>query len=267
MTSTELIRSVADTSAVGQISLRALIDRVPNSKGTLLVLGGLMADQLAGAPSRADVVTQVGRSNGWSTIRFNYPGHGKMHETKSGGELSDISLTSMLNSALNVLLHYSPPTVAFVGSSIGAGLMPFLANRAADLGLKVAGAFGVSAVPAGALAAFIYQQLDQDARQRFDQGDSVEIKSPTLDESFTLNRTQIADLPQFGYEGLKGRIDESRVRLLVGAKDQLSTRSFNVMLAAALGATPDCVTVLNDEGHEISYSAMEIELRSWIALI
>ncbi len=265
MSSTEAIRSAAGSAAVGTINLRASIHRVPDSKGALLVLGGLLADQLADAPSRADVVAQVGRSNGWSTIRFNYPGHGKTHETRSEGSLSDISLTSMLNSALDVLKHYSPTTVALVGSSIGAGLMPFLADRAANLGVKVAGAFGVSAVPPGALAAFIYQQLNQDARRRFNEGDSVEIKSPTLDEPFTLNRSQIADLPRFEYAALMDRIDESGVRLLVGAKDPLSTWPFNITLAAALGSTPDCVTVLNDEGHEISYSAMESELRGWIA--
>lgn len=251
-------------SAAGSIELRASIERAINPKGTLLVLGGLLADQLADTPSRAGVVAQVGRSHGWSTIRFNYPGHGRTHETQSGGSLSDLSLTSMLNSALDVLLHHSPKTVAFVGSSIGAGLMPFLADRANSGGLHVAGAFGVSAVPAAALGAFIYKQLDQDARRRFDEGQSVEINSPTLDEPFTLNRTQIADLPQFDYERLKGRLDVHRVRLLVGAKDQLSTKSFNIILAAALGSTPDCMTVLNDEGHEISYSAMESELRGWL---
>lgn len=171
----------------------------------------------------------------------------------------------MLNSTLDVLGQFSPTTVAFVGSSIGAGLMPFVADRAAGLGLKVVGAFGVAAVPAAALAAFIYQQLDQDARRRFDEGQSVEIKSPTLDEPFTLNRSQIADLPNFGYDGLNGRLSAASVKLLVGARDPISTRPFNVTLAGALGGTPDSVTVLDNEGHEISYLAMERELRRWIS--
>ncbi|MGM9514609.1 alpha/beta fold hydrolase [Roseateles sp. DB2] len=263
MASTQVINSPAGRAAATPVELRSSIDLVPHAKGTLLVLGGLLADQLADAPSRADVVAQVGRSNGWSTIRFNYPGHGKTHATRSGGSLSDISLTSMLNSALDVLGYFAPTTVAFVGSSIGAGLMPFLAVRAAGLGMNVVGAFGVSAVPAAALAAFIYQQLDQDARRRFDEGYPVEIKSPTLDEPFTLSRTQIADLPSFGYNGLNGRLDGASVKLLVGTKDPISTQPFNVTLAGALGGTPDSVTVLDNEGHEISYSAMERELRRW----
>lgn len=258
------IQTVAFTDASGPLKLRGTEERVPDSLGTILVMGGLLADQLSDAQSRAAVIAATGRSLGWSTIRFNYPGHGKSAETRSDGSLSELSLTRMLNAACDMLRHFAPKRVALVGSSIGAGLMPFLASRASAMKIEVAGALGVSSVPAAALASFIYGQLDSESKQRFDSGEIVEIRSPTLDEPFILHRSQIADLNDFNYAELRGSLDSKRVRLLVGEADLISTASFNLTLASALGGSHESVFMLPHEGHEISYDVMERELRSWL---
>lgn len=267
MSLAEAIQMVAGNGASAPLKLRGTEERVPDSQGAILVMGGLLADQLSEAPSRAGVIAATGRSLGWSTIRFNYPGHGKLVETRSDGSLSELSLTRMLDAACDVLIHFAPKRVAIVGSSIGAGLMPFLASRASAMKIEVVGALGVSSVPAAALASFIYRQLDPESRQRFDAGEVVEIRSPTLDEPFTLHRSQIADLKDFDYAGLRGPLDAKRVRLLVGGTDPISTPSFNLTLASALGGSQESVVVLPEEGHEISYHVMERELRSWLVAL
>lgn len=232
----------------------------------LVMLGGLLSDQLAAQDSRAQALDDCCLCSGVGSIRFNYTAHGWHPTTRSAGEFRDVSITRMIDDALHVLEHCAPSKIAFAASSIGAGLLPFLIERLNGT-LDVRGCFTVSAVSPDSLKLFVASALATVDRERLASGEDVELRSPTLPVPIWVHRSQMEDLAAYRDLPVKDdRLLACRPRLLRPTKDGLSTPHYNEALARSLsGSVQDVVVV--ESGHEIPFEPMLKEFAPWLTAL
>lgn len=256
------MRNVEVSTPTGTLQARF---RQPLRPGglVLVMLGGLLSDQLAAEDSRAQALDDCCLGSGVGSIRFNYTAHGWHPTTRSTGEFRDVSITRMIDDALHVLRHCAPSKVAFAASSIGAGLLPFLIERL-DGTLDIRGCFTVSAVSPDSLSLFVASALAPADRERLASGEDVELRSPTLPVPIWVHRSQMEDVASYRDMPVTGhQLLACRPRLLRPAKDGLSTPQYNEALARSLcGSVQDVVVV--ESGHEIPFEPMLKEFGPWI---
>lgn len=247
-------------SGEGHLKVSVLEAEDP-SKPVIVMLGGLLADQLE-AGSRSQVVADLCAALGFGCVRFNYSAHGMTAATASSRSFKDVSMTQLLNDAVAVSLAKSREKIAFVGSSVGAGLMPYLANALAKHGRQTVGVFGISSVPPVALRAFVMAQVKKEDIEIFEQGSPVTITSPTLPVPIQISKAQIADLKDFPRpEG--PRLLPGHGRFIYGEGDPLSSDAYNRLLASAFGLDASSVHLVQ-QGHDIDKQVMADHLRPWL---
>jgi hypothetical protein len=228
---------------------------------TIVILGGLLADQLE-AGSRSGVVADLCVELGLGCVRFNYSAHGTTPATASSGLFKDVSVTRLLHDAIAVCLAKSRRDVAFVGSSLGAGLMPYLASALVEHGRGTVGVFGISSVLPVALQAFVTAQVNAEDAADFERGAPVTITSPTLPTSIRIRKAQIADLEQLPPPAAP-KLSPGRARFICGEDDPLSSEIHNQALASAFGLDLSSVHVVQ-KGHDIDKRVMADHLRPWL---
>ncbi|MGB0660937.1 MAG: alpha/beta fold hydrolase [Mangrovicoccus sp.] len=235
---------------------------------TVVYLGGLLADQLTDdKESRAFSLEQEASLLGYQFVRFNFTAHGNLPETRSSGEFSDITISRMIGDAISVLKYYDLTSVAWVGSSIGAGLLPFLAAQVAQQqGVINEGFFTISGMPPRALAGFIYMQMNDEQRASVRAGQSVTIESPTLPVPVKVSPEQISDVEKYDYTSASTCLTNGPTVGIAGLQDSVSTVEQNRMLLKALSGSDQGLQVF-DAPHDIPDEFMNPAFRDWLGSI
>jgi len=242
--------------------LKASIEQRSGSSPTVLCLGGLLSDQLAVEGSRAQALSDLCQQYGMSFVRFNYRAHGFSPSTRSSGEFHDVTIAGLIDDTVAVAGWSEARSVVLVGSSIGAGIMPFVAKQLKETGTEVVGFYGVSAVPPIALRDFVLSQISRNGLlAEFQRDGEVVVTSDTLPFPVSVQQAQFDNIVDYA-RALPVLADEGLpLGLLHGHFDTLSTQAINRELAILFGQ-PGVEIVEVDEGHEISFETMTAFLSS-----
>lgn len=252
---------------------KLMVSRVRSSdhnpeRPTVVYLGGLLADQLTNdRNSRAFSLEQEAILLGFDFVRFNFTAHGNSLQTRSSGDFSDITISRMIDDAVSVIEFYKLSKIAWVGSSIGAGLLPFLASQIVrKLDVKNEGFFTISGMPPKALAGFIYMQVDDEQKASLNAGNSVTITSPTLPVPVRVTPEQITDVKKYDYASLSGRLGNGPTIGIAGLQDSVSTVEQNKQLIAVLSGEVEDLLVF-DAPHDIPDEFMVPAFHNWLRSI
>ena len=248
----------------GTGDLAAIRTDVRESSRTLLVLGGLLADQLAADGGRSAAIEQVATAAGWDVVRFNYSAHGASTGTRSAGKFAEVSVSALIEDAITVATYFGDKSLAIIASSVGAGILPFVASRIQGFGTKMLGVCGISAVPPVALRSFVLEQVKRNGLEDdFQRGVSVLIRSDTLPEPIVVHKDQLSDIGRFGARPLVRKEQYGKVSLMRGADDRLSSQEYNRQLVIDLGGETTSVVDL-DCGHNIPIESMSPIVALWL---
>ncbi len=233
---------------------------------TLVYLGGLLADQLVNEEGcRAYSLEQEAASQGLEFVRFNFTAHGNFPHTKSTGDFRDITISRMIDDAISVVRFYGLSRVAWIGSSIGAGLLPFLASRATqELKVENKGFFTISGLPPRALAGFIHSHVSEEQRAKLIAGNSVLIESPTLPAPVAVSPEQITDVEKFDYGSIERLQVDGPTVGLAGLQDPVSKVHQNKDLLRVLAGGSGDLQVY-DAPHDIPDTIMKPAFRNWMS--
>lgn len=249
-------------------ALKASIPELHNHsvKGTAFLLGGLLADQLdASGTSRSQIFEDIASAYGIRLIRFNYTAHGNLLDTQSDGVFGQLSITRLIEDSCAVISYFKFSKIVMIGSSIGAGIMPFVASRInSEYGISTVGFFGVSALPPEALKAFVYSQMNDVQRKEFVAGHPIIISSPTLPNPIEVTATQFEDINDYNYrKSTPFFSDNIKSKFIVGQHDTVATHEIAIRLIGLLGGKPSDIALV-DAPHDIPHNIMNEQFSCWI---
>lgn len=152
----------------------------------------------ASLPNRMNpgVLLKTAQELGWDFARFYHPDMILNPQRLNYG--------NMIHEAAQVASALPQRRIVLAGSSFGAGMMPFVADRVNEEQLgRVSGMFGWSAVTPKALMA-LFDRQDDEEQARFHAGQSkaLEVVTPTLPKPFHVSKQQYDSVAEYAKDGM-----------------------------------------------------------------
>lgn len=211
--------------------------RIEGHGPTVLWLGGFKSDMTG---SKAQVLADTARSEGWSYLRFDYSAHGE-----SKGRWEDARIGTWRQDVLEVVDHLTDGPLITVGSSMGGWMASLLIK---DRPERVKAAIFIAPAPDFATELMLPNLSPEDRHALETAGafnltgyeDDVLMSQAFFDEA-TNHRVLNAPI---GFDG--------PVRILHGMKDDVVPWTHGVRLTETLTPNDVRLTLIKDGDHRLS---------------